>query len=1006
MAALTKFDPRYSMYLRGFDRRGCTASINNTTINSLIVSGYFSDIADFIVLMIYDADDLFGHLYSNKYLPDFDLSGLVLTFDLETTNCFNPTSKKFQSVPWGKLSWILNDSAGTNGTYDLPILSTTGDTPATITYTVNGLPVAFDRVSLIYLGNTVYDYIVNPGDTTSDVAAALVSQINGSTVTTGLTAIQSGADFTISADPSLFVGSDGNTIAFTELHKTATTYLTPAGTDKMTGGVDPTSITIELDFDSLFGINASNIRQFWLTIAPSLNIDSTPGDSPTLISYDQIDFSYEITNIVLSGSGNDELKVSNRESVVIDSRDVLCDYVGSWSLVAGNYSRGFSKYSTTINNKVTITYHYPNTHDLYLGAVLSSTSCIVEVELDGTPLSDIDCYINSTIPISARRVIDSGLASGVHILELTLKAGSFGNNFYFDFIQACEASDPSNPSVVYSNVNAALDYDTDQTYKLPSSRVIWNMLQLGLEGNINLYAGVFFALIRSRRGGYFHSAIVTVAGVLNTGTGFGDGDAFFITIGFTTIGVAAFPQDTVDTIAQRFVNAVNTLFVGVRGELTGTGEFTITILSPINGFTFSVDDSGIVGAATFTSTGDIDAGNEGIWEVDSTQTNPLNRGFIDWLSDFSDICVDEILEFTVAWSLELLAPPDQNTISDAWIQRFNDGSLVLTSTTFGSWGAGFVEAVSGSGTLTITQTGHGYLDGYKIRINGNDYFITVVDADSYQITTANVINIGDSVLAYLQTAHCAFNPLTVTDYLSNVYLQSTDIQDAAGVLAPINQFGEVLHWFFDNGSSMALYDENQKDAANTILGRPLALFTNPDDDPSINFYEDTDFLRDRLQDHINTIRTNVLAIYPSALFELLYPNDVNWYTVYTNNVYPFDIGGQLNAYINLPSDYYTDGSDIDIFKTEALAFGVSYRDMNNIKDSVEFPLLSPRSWPTNKVSYLMPIFNGGVPFNSEFLEAINKNMVNVVLFAADHINLLHWNIQKILAERFSDNQIV
>src|ERR1700735_5318828 len=66
---------------------------------------------------------------------------------------------------------------------------------------------------------------------------------------------------------------------------------------------------------------------------------------------------------------------------------------------------------------------------------------------------------------------------------------------------------------------------------------------------------------------------------------------------------------------------------------------------------------------------------------------------------------------TIAFSQELLAPPDVNTAAGAWAQRFANGNQVLTDTGFGSWGAGFVEAVSGSSPITIQQTGHGYITG-------------------------------------------------------------------------------------------------------------------------------------------------------------------------------------------------------------------------------------------------------------------------------------------------------
>jgi hypothetical protein len=144
---------------------------------------------------------------------------------------------------------------------------------------------------------------------------------------------------------------------------------------------------------------------------------------------------------------------------------------------------------------------------------------------------------------------------------------------------------------------------------------------LGFQGDLDFYAGVFFALKRVRNGGYFHRAVVTITGAPATGRGLGDGAAMFITIGGTSFGVAAYPADTLDTLAQRFVDGVNALFVGVCAAMSTAsppvpGPFTITTLSPINGFALSVNyvagsppSSPPAGGIAFT--GDIEAGNEG-----------------------------------------------------------------------------------------------------------------------------------------------------------------------------------------------------------------------------------------------------------------------------------------------------------------------------------------------------------------------------------------------------------
>src|SRR5580704_14199824 len=158
------------MYLRGFDRRGCAASLNNATASGFTVSGVFSDQADFAVLVLFDADDQFGHLFTTKYLPDFSLAGVTLDFDLAITNAQNPVGLKFQSVPWGALSYITKSE--TPGTISLlpMVTSATGMAAASQTFTVNGTPALYDRVDLVYLSNIVYDYLVSttlsPGPST------------------------------------------------------------------------------------------------------------------------------------------------------------------------------------------------------------------------------------------------------------------------------------------------------------------------------------------------------------------------------------------------------------------------------------------------------------------------------------------------------------------------------------------------------------------------------------------------------------------------------------------------------------------------------------------------------------------------------------------------------------------------------------------------------------------------------------------------------------------------
>ena len=147
-----------------------TAAPNNSSASGFTVSGVFSDQADFAVLVLFDADDQFGHLFTTKYLPDFSLAGVTLDFDLAITNAENPVSRTFQSVPWGGLNYITKSE--TPGTISLLPMATSasGMAAASQTFTVNGTPALYDRVDLVYLSNIVYDYLVSttlsPGPST------------------------------------------------------------------------------------------------------------------------------------------------------------------------------------------------------------------------------------------------------------------------------------------------------------------------------------------------------------------------------------------------------------------------------------------------------------------------------------------------------------------------------------------------------------------------------------------------------------------------------------------------------------------------------------------------------------------------------------------------------------------------------------------------------------------------------------------------------------------------
>ena len=113
-------------------------------------------------------------------------------------------------------------------------------------------------------------------------------------------------------------------------------------------------------------------------------------------------------------------------------------------------------------------------------------------------------------------------------------------------------------------------------------------------------------------------------------------------------------------------------------------------------------------------------------------------------------------------------------------------------------------------------------------------------------------------------------------YQKAVYRAIAGLQSAAG-LTPYVQFGEFLWWYLaKTGGGMGYYDAETSAAALTTLGRALHVFAAQDDDSAVNGGADTEFLRNRLRDHVAVLVADIRSAYPTALCEVLWPYDVNY----------------------------------------------------------------------------------------------------------------------------------
>src|SRR4051794_32565964 len=211
---ISKFQPNRTMSIRVFERRGAAAAMHTATSSGFKLSGVFRDQADFAVAMLYDADSYYEHP-SMRYLPDFDLTGAVLQFDVAYgSSGLQPIdSAKFNWIDWATLDCILatgqpkNISLWNNAKLQSGTFPAAG---ATVTFTSSGSIASFDRVSLFYqnyafdfiagvqnpeiefpffaatvgtvfsitIRGTTYSYTQASGDGSASIAAALRSAVN------------------------------------------------------------------------------------------------------------------------------------------------------------------------------------------------------------------------------------------------------------------------------------------------------------------------------------------------------------------------------------------------------------------------------------------------------------------------------------------------------------------------------------------------------------------------------------------------------------------------------------------------------------------------------------------------------------------------------------------------------------------------------------------------------------------------------------------------------------
>jgi hypothetical protein len=998
MPEINKLQPDRSIYLQGFDAFGAAASMHSATPAGFTVSGVFRDAADFAVLILYDADCYFEHP-SFKYLPDFSLAGMVLSFDVSYTGLQPIDSQKFPTIDWPFL-----DVAKADGTpaqvslFDNATLS--GGSFAAASGVMNvETPgaAAFDSL-VVWYQNIAFEFIAVGGETAAQVATAIAALINGTAWTTigGIAALWAtavGAALTITyarygevstngfvvtstagqnfsgmaSGDSILIGSTLTTVTATgsttlsvaddQGVQTSIPYLAGRGGDDgnmVTLYAVAKNANLKTDVATLAltggssaatwnvsldftALGIDQVRQMWLTFAPEL---ANAG------IYLNTEWDAVFSNWAVADPGGLRLlQVAGQNSVRVEESDDYCAFTGTWSIAdstQGFWSQGFARKTAHVGDSVTVSYVCLEAHNLYLGTSLYSDRGEASVSIDGGPPATVDCYLNVTSAIATRRMAGSAIAAGIHSVTITLTGmnpQSTGSNFYFDFLEAAVLADVPDPPAALTNTSPAIDYDTNHGFQLSPARLMNIFDQLGMAGPVNEYVGVFWWNQRVAVGAVFPSVTVTFGG------GFQPGDQILLFIGTVApnnnVGKTVFANESNAIIAASLGYFINETFSGVWAAVGvdsgGNPTITITSRSTTAAYEF-----------TFSASTELVSGSTGTVTVTGALTGAVQPSWV------IDPGVDPPINYAARmWHADLFAQ-----VAARGLTIVSSFSMELCNPPDNPAGGHVWAARYRDGTAVETATGFG------------------------TISSTQCVPSAPEFLAY-QVA---------------VFLAIAALQAAAG-LTPEVQFGEHLWWYFSNYSAtnlqggMAYYDAATAAAAVASLGRPIGIFLTPNDDPSIvNGGADSTFLAGLLFAHDSAIAAAVRAAYPTAQVELLWPYDVN----YPMPIGREGLGGALNFAVNLPAEWKGQaGSNLDRFKIEALDFGSGTRSLDLALKAIQFPGVS-LGWPLQSIRYLFPVDNGGCPFLYEQQLAQGEGIPYLTPFAVDHVCLFGLDLREVL----------
>lgn len=644
-----------------FLRPSAVAALSGASATGFTVSGSWRQQFDWAVVE-WNRDNVFEHP-AFRNLPDGDLSGVVLTYEEERTNCLPMDSSLYPTVDWPYLRvWL--ESSGADP-YKVPLrpnaVPVAGSyTAAWAEFELMGSITAGDLIGLSW-ETEQFNYTVTASDTLASAVAGLASVVSS----TMMTASVSGTKIRLTlADAT--TGVNGNRVgAYGFVSGARTEVWSPMG-QGFAGGSSPSRWKVTLDF--------SNLRDAGGALVPMQKVRKmrwTYGADFQQGAFGRSEFSVRLTNWSVTGTGRG-YQVAGPGSRRIEENDARVQYTGSWAVGSGNFSGGGIRSATVTGASASVTYVHPGNHELYLGTRYAFNGASVTVRVDGQAPRTVNLLIPGEDTLA--RIWLGSLGPGTHTVQVS-HAGPDGNYLYLDFFEI--AQPVTNLPVIGADLKTTLatDWDTDHSIALAAERTAWMIQSLGFKGRANHYVGALWFYELVAQGNVYASSVVTFTGtpVFSQTTTIQIGQG-----GVTTIAHLNRFGDTAATIAKAFELRINNGYTAIRALASGN---QVTVSARAMGDQSSITVAASPTSGTFTATvssGVLAGGDAGTWVTDLTAMPRVNRAARDWAQGFFSALKGYGIDAVAAFSMEL-QHGDRSTAA-GFAQRYPDGAAVELNT--------------------------------------------------------------------------------------------------------------------------------------------------------------------------------------------------------------------------------------------------------------------------------------------------------------------------------------